>query len=89
MTKQIQVEVSSVTYDVMVKLTDLVAQLKKAAADGISVADIPVAVSACIQDLLPAIAELNQIPAEAKANLVPFERAIALGAGDLLQVVLS
>lgn len=83
------VSVAKVTDDVMVKLVDMVKQMKQAAADGVDFKDLPVAINACIVDLFPAIQELNQVPLEMKSDLVPFVRSVELGAAELLAVMLS
>ncbi len=83
------VNVGKVSNDVMMKLADMVMVMKKAASDGVNLNDLPVAINACVVDLLPAIQELSLIPAEYDETEEAVENAFALGFVQLKKAVLS
>lgn len=69
-------------------IVSLVAEVKKALADGWQPgADLPVVLQAVLVDLVPAVQSVSALGAEAKADLEAFASAFALGGVKLVAVL--
>ena len=87
---KIETEVSKETYELGVGLGRVVAKMREALKDGWQTgSDLPVAVSAAITDLVPAVEGIDQIDDEIKEDPAAFSRAIVIPMSDVVAEALT
>lgn len=84
MKKQITVDVSASAHNVVQALKGVIDSTKKSLADGFQPgSDIPVIVGQNLTNLLTAISEAKNLPAESKEDLEAFLKAWAIGGTEI------
>lgn len=87
MSKMVEVAVAENSYDLMIKMAAFIAAVKTALADGWQMgSDLPVIVTAAIQDLVPAIQDGQKVGDEYAADKAAVIRAALLGAEEMIAI---
>lgn len=89
MVKDITVKVEQNTYAFGVLLVKFVGEIAKLAKDGISIGDLPAAMSAVMSELIPALQLVQTLPADQKEDLEAFLMALEVNLHDLVKVILN
>lgn len=89
MNQEVKVVVSKEVYEFLSHVEKFVDVVVKAAADGVQFNDIVPVAAAAMADLLPAVAALQSVKDEVKANLAQSARAIALKGEDIVLAVVK
>lgn len=90
MKKQITVEVSNSAYNVIEAFKGVVESTKKALADGFQPGqDVPVILGQNLTNLLTAIGEAKNLPAESKEDIEAFLKAFTVGGTEIAGLFLK
>jgi hypothetical protein len=84
MSKQVQVQVSTEAYDLMIGLAKFCGAVKTSLADGWQMGtDFPALMTAAIADIVPVMSGIMQLPVEATTETAEFAKAITIGAAEI------